>query len=177
MPLAFLPLVNLWDCVESTKSTLESKGGKYPAAYLSQMCAISGTLWFQLNSKWKQCCFFSFTPPPSSRTACSGRFPLDDFQTWEAPFQPSLAPFRLCGLAFIRADLLVAHGHSGLCVILTRKGAEEIAESSVIRQVRRGFPWLALHAWLGVSPVARGIMRLKVCRALKPGKSSCLTEN
>lgn len=36
---------------------------------LLEMCAISGALWFQLNSKWIQCCFFSFMPLPSSKMA------------------------------------------------------------------------------------------------------------
>lgn len=165
VPLAFLPLLNPWDLVESTKSTLESKEGKYPAVYLSQMCAISGALWFRLNSKWKQCCFFSFTPPPSSRTACQTTF-LWIISDMRGPFQPSLAPLCLHSLAFIRATYWL-HMAKVDCVCYPHaKGAEEIAESSVIRQVLRRFPWLALHAWPGVSPVARGIMRLRVSRAL-----------
>lgn len=75
--------------VESTKSTSESKGGKYPAVFLPQTCAISGALWFRLNSKWKQCCFFSFMPPPSSRTACQTTF-LWIISDMRDPFQPSL---------------------------------------------------------------------------------------
>lgn len=75
----------------SGKSTLDSKERKYPAAYLSQMCAVSGALWFCLNSKWKQCCFFSFTPPSSSRTACQAAF-LWIISDMRGPFQPSLTP-------------------------------------------------------------------------------------
>lgn len=74
VPLAFLPLLNPRDLAESTKSILESEERKYPAVFLSQMCAIFGALWFWLNSKWKQCCFFSFAPPPRSKTACQTTF-------------------------------------------------------------------------------------------------------
>lgn len=119
VPLAFLPLLNPWELVESTKSTFESKEGKYPAVFPSQMCAIFGALWFRLNSKWKQCCFFSFTPPPSSRTACQTTF-LQIISDMRGPFQPSLAPLCPDSLAFISC-LLVAHGQSGLHVILTQK--------------------------------------------------------
>lgn len=79
-PLTFLPLLYPRDPVESTKSTLKSReGGIGIIAGLfffppSKVCAVPGALWFRLKSKWKQCCFFSFTPPPSSRTACQNIF-------------------------------------------------------------------------------------------------------
>lgn len=49
VPLAFLPPLNPRDLAESTKSTLQSKEGKYPAAFASQMCAISGDSDLSLN--------------------------------------------------------------------------------------------------------------------------------
>lgn len=119
VPLAFLPLLNPWDLVEFTKSTLESKEGKYPAVFPSQMCAISGALWFRLNSKWKQCCFFSFTPPHSSRTACQTTF-LWIISDMRDPFQPSLVPLWLHGLAFIRPTYWL-HMAKVDCVLSSRK--------------------------------------------------------
>lgn len=83
------------------KVNIKSEEGKYPAVFPSPMCAIFGALWFRLNSKWKQCCFFSFTPPPSSRTACQTTF-LWIISDMRGPFQPSLAPLCPRGLAFIR---------------------------------------------------------------------------
>ena len=48
---------------------------------------------------------------------------------------PSAAP---SGLAFVSRGLLVTHGHRAGCVIPHARSAEEIAESSLLRQVPGG---------------------------------------
>lgn len=64
----------------------------------------------------------------------SDHFPLDNSRH-ERPISALYSPPLLAQPGLHLANLLVAHGQSGLCVYPHAKGAEEIAESLVIRQV------------------------------------------
>lgn len=72
-PLSLLPLVqNPGTPRHTTKPTVESEDGKRPTVFLP---ANMSTLWFlALVSKWKQCCFFSFTLQPAARVECQSSF-------------------------------------------------------------------------------------------------------
>lgn len=75
----------LWN-LQSQHYTLRK--GTIPLFSFTNVCNL---WWFWLNSKWKQCCFFSFMPPPSSRKEFQTTF-LWIISDMRDPFQPSLAP-------------------------------------------------------------------------------------